>query len=318
MEEFFDPSFLSELESLAALPSGHAPSVPDLLPEKLAAFLDPRPDDGVPERLDEAGFVALSPALLAERTNVLMEICRHSGKTAPVQAVESFIVFFQALVPSLHEDAAPAIKGVFFRLVPTLLHIAYADFGDRDDARQEGRKALHDLETILIEISRVRLAPSESQLVFKSIDQLSAFIGAGDYALANEVISSRLLSIISRNRLTRALYRLMEVEVSIQIYLKERLGYSTPRVTIPHDYATLADYGPLRILSEEGLDGTMRRFVQVHLPDLEVLRDIVLRLVPTGGGPNHDLRFDALGSAELKVPAGTYSLGLLYEPEGPG
>ena len=314
MQDFFDPSFLSELESLAALPSGHPASAPAFLPEKLAVFLDPRPDDGIRERLDEAGFVALAPALLAERTNVLMEICRESAQTAAVQAVENFIVFFQALVPTLHEDAAPAIKGVFFRLVPTLIHIAYADFGDRDDARREGRKALHDLETILIEISSVRLAPSESQLIFKSIDQLSAFIGAGEYALANEVISSRLLSIISRNRLTRALYRLMEVEVNIQIYLKERLGYPTPRVTIPHDYATLADYGPLRILSEEGLDGTTRRFVQVHLPDLEVLRDIVLRLVPTEGGPSHDLRFDALGSAELDVPPGTYSLGLLYEP----
>ncbi|HEU0104535.1 MAG TPA: hypothetical protein VFT38_00085, partial [Vicinamibacteria bacterium] len=79
---------------------------------------------------------------------------------------------------------------------------------------------------------------------------------------------------------------------------------------------TLADYGPLRILSEEGLDGTTRRFVQVHLPDLPILRDIVLRLVPAEGGPSHDLRFDALGSAELDVPPGTYSLGLLYEPEG--
>jgi hypothetical protein len=316
VEDFFDSSFLSELESLAALSAaGHPASAPAFLPEKLSVFLDPRPGDGITERLDESGFVALPPAQLAERTNVLMEICRQSARTTAVQAVENFIVFFQALVPTLHEDAAPAIKGVFFRLVPTLIHIAYADFGDRDDARREGRKALHDLETILIEISSVRLAPSESQLIFKSIDQLSAFIGSGEYALANEVISSRLLSIISRNRLTRALFRLMEVEVSIQIYLKERLGYPTPRVTIPHDYATLADYGPLRILSEEEPDGTTRRFVQVHLPDLPILRDIVLRLAPTEGGPHHDLRFDALGSAELDLPPGTYSLGLLYEPE---
>ena len=45
--------------------------------------------------------------------------------------------------------------------------------------------------------------------------------------------STGLLSIISRNKLTRALFRLMEVEVSMQRYLKEKLGYSTPQVRIP-------------------------------------------------------------------------------------
>jgi len=36
--------------------------------------------------------------------------------------------------------------------------------------------------------------------------------------------------------------------------------------------------------------------------------------VPADGGLVHDLRFDAVGSAELDLPAGTYSMGLVYEP----
>ncbi len=316
MEEFFDPSFLSELESLVALPGAEAPAafVPTSLSERLASFLAPRLERGERMPLDEAGFLDLTPEGLAERTNALLEICRQSDRAGAVQTVENLVVFFQALVPTLHEEAAHAIKGVFFHLVPTLIHIAYNDFSDRGDARREGRQAFQHLETILIEISSVRLAPSESQLVFKSIDQLTAFIGGGDYTVANEVISTRLLSIISRNKLTRALYRLMEVEVSIQRYLKEKLGYSTPQVRIPEDFAVLADFGPIRILSEEGLDGVTRHFVQVQLPHLPILRDIVLRLVPQGGGLAHDLRFDSLGSAEVDLPSGTYAMGLLYEP----
>lgn len=317
MEEFFDPSFLSELESLVALPEAEAhptSAASTSLPGRLAAFLAPRPERGEGEPLDEAGFLELAPEGLAERTNALLEICRQSRRARAVQAVENLVVFFQTLVPTLHEDAARAIKGVFFHLVPTLIHIAYNDFSDREDARQEGRQAFSHLETILIEISSVRLAPSESQLVFKSIDQLTALIGAGDYTLANEVISTGLLSIIQRNKLTRALFRLMEVEVSIQRYLKEKLGYSTPQVRIPEDFVILAEYGPIRIFSEEGLDGVTRHFIQVQLPDLPILRDIVLHLVPGEGGLAHDLRFDALGSAELDLPPGTYSMGLVYEP----
>jgi hypothetical protein len=317
VEEFFDPSFLSELESLVALPEAgpHAASAPaSRLPERLAAFLAPRLERGERAPLDEAGFLDLASEALTERTNALLAICRQSDRARAVQPVENLVVFFQALVPTLHEDAARAIKGVFFHLVPTLIHIAYKDFSDREDARHEGRRAFQHLETILIEISSVRLAPSESQLVFKSIDQLTALIGAGDYTLANEVISTGLLSIISRNKLTRALYRLMEVEVSIQRYLKERLGYSTPQVRIPEDFVILDDYGPIRIFSEQGLDGLARHFIQIQLPDLPILRDIVLHLVPPDGGLAHDLRFDALGSAELDLPPGTYSMGLLYEP----
>ncbi len=76
----------------------------------------------------------------------------------------------------------------------------------------------------------------------------------------------------------------------------------------------LAEYGPIRIFSEEGLDGVTRHFIQVQLPDLPILRDIVLHLVPADGGLVHDLRFDAVGSAELDLPPGTYSMGLVYEP----
>jgi hypothetical protein len=316
VEEFFDPSFLSELESLATLPGGdHHASAPHSLPEKLAAFLDPRPDDGMPERLDEDGFLLLSSQALADRTNALIEICRQSGRRAAVQAVENFVVFFQALLPTLHEGSVAAIKGVFFRLVPTLIHIAYRDFGPGSDDRVQGRRALQNLETILIEISSVRLAPSESQLVFKSIDQLTSFVAVGDYTLANEIISSRLLGVIAKNKLTRALFRLMEVEVSIQTYLKETLGHPTPTLRVPDDFAALATYGPIRVMTDEGFDGTTRRFIQVQLPDLPILRDIVLRLVPSDGGAAHDLRFDALGSAPLEVAPGSYALGLIYEPE---
>ncbi len=316
MEEFFDPSFLSELESLVALPGAeaHAAFVPTSLSERLASFLAPRPERGEGAPLDEAGFLDLTPQGVAERTNPLLEVCPHSDRAGAVQAVENLVVFFQALVPTLPEDAARAIKGVFFHLVPTLIHIAYNDFSEREDARREGRQAFQHLETILIEISSVRLAPSESQLVFRSIDQLTAFIGVGDYTLANEVISTRLLSIISRNKLTRALYRLMEVEVSIQRYLKEKLGYSTPQVRIPEDFAVLADFGPIRVFSEEGLDGVPRHFLQVQLPDLPILRDIVPRPGPNRGGLAPDLRSDSLGSAEADLPAGTYGMGLLYEP----
>ncbi|HSB60626.1 MAG TPA: hypothetical protein VLI67_02830 [Vicinamibacteria bacterium] len=315
MEEFFDPSFLAELESLAGLPgTGRQRAIPASLPGKLAAFLAPRAERGETAPLDEGAFVALPPGPFAERLEALVEVCRESGRTGAVQAVEGFIIFFQALVPTLHEEAARAIKAVFFHLVPSLIHIAYTDFGDEEEQRRQGRRAFRHLETILIEISSVRLAPAESQLVFKSIDQLTNLIGAGDYALANEIFSARLLSIISRSKLSRALFRLMEVEVSIQRYLKARLGYSTPQVRVPEDVAALADYGPIRMLSEEGVDGVTRRFIQVQLPDLPILRDIVLRLVPSEGGPAHDLRFDALGSAELHVPPGLYAIGLLYQP----
>src|SRR5262249_39362045 len=156
----------------------------------------------------------------------------------------------------------------FYRLIPTLVHVAHRGFSPEEDGASAGAAALHGLETILIEISSVRLAPTESELVFRAIDQMTAFISVGEYALASEVISSRLLTIIARNKLTRALYRLMEIEVSVQVYLKEKRGYSTPQIQLPDDEAPLADYGPIRLLREESAEGHNRRLIQIHLPHI--------------------------------------------------
>jgi hypothetical protein len=161
----------------------------------------------------------------------------------------------------------------------------------------------------------VRLAPTERELVFKNIDQMASFIAAGEYTMANEVISSQLIGIIRSNKITRALFRLMEVEVSIQRYLKEKLGYLTPQIRVPEDMGPLAEYGPIRVLDEETLDGTHKRFLQVQIPEIPILRDIVLRLVHMGDERAYDLRLDALGSTELAVEPGIYSLGLVYQPE---
>ncbi|MGE0453946.1 MAG: hypothetical protein AB7O37_11515 [Vicinamibacteria bacterium] len=311
-DRFFDDAFLSELEEIAGhegpLEEAHADGALHL---RLQEFLS-LPGAG---RLDEEGFVELAAAPLTERTNALLEVCR-AGRTLPaVQAVENFVVFFQALVPTLDALGARQVKRFFFRLVPTLLQIAAHDFGDSREAVAEGRAALHNLETILIEVSDVRFAPSESELVFRSIDQLAAFIAAGEYAMASRIVSAQLLELIEKNKLARALYRLMEVEVQLQRYLKERLGYATPRLALPEDAAALSDYGPLRVLDEESQGGETTRMIQIHVPGIPNIADVVLHLVGEGGR-FHDLRLDALGSAELRVPAGAYALGLTYEPPG--
>lgn len=309
LEEFFDPSFLTELEELA---SGEGPAGPgpghDLRAE-LEEFL--RPVTAATPPLTEDAFVELPAAVVAERTNALLEILRRGKSLPAVQAAESFVVFFQALVPTI-PDGASEVRRLFFRLVPTLIHIAFNDFSDTDAKREEGRAALRGLENVLIEIASVRLAPGESELVFRSIDQMAAFIGAGEYTMAGQVISGQLLGIIARNKLTRALYRIMEVEVNVQRYLGEKLGYSTPQIRVPADFGLLADYGAVRVLTEEVL-GERTRYIQVQIPDIPILRDIVLRLA-RADGLTRDLRLDALGSAKLDVPDGTYSLGLVYQP----
>ena len=311
-EDFFEPSFLAELQELASTDSGRVPrAISSELHQRLAAVLATC-GGGL---LSEEDFVSLPSGRLAERTNALLEVCRLGPRREAVLPIESFIVFFQALVPTLGEEGSRQVKRLFFRLIPTLIHIAHNDFADRDEGKQEGLEALRNLERILIEIAGVRLTPAESELVFRSTDHLVAFISVAEYAMANDIISSQLLSIISRNRLTRALFRLMEVEVSIQRYLKERLGYSTPRLRLPEDVPALSDYGPLRVLDEAAAEGGSKRFVQVHLPHIPILRDIVLHLVAEDGGGEHELRLDALGSAELRVPDGLYALGLVYKPE---
>ena len=300
VDEFFDPSFLRELEGLAQAGGLAAPAPQGGfdLHQELASFLAPFPGDAP---LDEAGFVELAAPVLTARTNALVETCRKSARRGAVEAVESFIVFFQALVPNLHAAGSKEIRRAFFRLVPTLLQIAYYDFSGREVDREEGRMALRNLESILLEISSVHLAPTESELVFKSIDQLAGFIDAGEYEVANEVISNRLLALIRKNKVTRALYRLMEVEVSVQRYLRERLGYTTPQIRIPEDFDALEDYGPIRVLREPSCDGLVRTFLLFQLPDLGVLRDVVLSLVREDGLIGYELRLDNMGGVEIKL-----------------
>jgi hypothetical protein len=316
-EAIFDPGFVSELEDLAATLRNlqTQPLVALALPEKLKTFLASRPDEMKRAPLCEESFVLLSAHRLSERSNLLIELCRQGGMRGALEAVESFIVFFQALVPTLQGEGAEQVKRFFFRLVPTLLHIAANNFGDSDEKRSEGRAALRNLETILTEISSIRLTPTESELVFRNIDQLASFVAVGEYALANEIISSQLLGIISRNKLARGLYRIMEVEVNIQRYLKERLGYSTPQIKVPEDYERLADYGPIRFLKERTDRDRIRRLIQLQIPDIPILRDVVLHLAPQNGRTGIDLRLDALGTVEVDLEPGGYSLGLVYQPD---
>lgn len=313
---FFDAPLLIELHELARVvaerPGAADPAA--ALPAKLAAFLAPLASDGAPLREDD--FAELPGAALTERANVLIALLRDAPERAAAEDVESFVVFFRALVPTLSEAGSLAVKRAFFRLVPGLLQVAHGAPAAQADKRDEARAALRDLERVLFEIANVRLAPLESDLVLRSIDQMVAFMGAAEYALASTLISTQLLSLIARNKLTRALYRLMEVEVDLQRYLKGKLGYTTPQVRLPGDAARLAEYGPLRIFEEPFLDGVTRRLVQVHVPNVPSLRDVVLHLVSAESGRDHALRLDRLGSAELSLPDGLYALGLSYEPRG--
>jgi hypothetical protein len=187
--------------------------------------------------------------------------------------------------------------------------------GDAVERRRESHASLALLETILLEVSSVRLAPVESGMLFKSLDQLATLIAAGEHALARDVVALPLLTILRKNRVARALFRLMEVEVALQVYLRERLGYSTPRIRLPDDVPALAEFGPLRVFDEEGPDGVGRSYLQVQLPDLPILSDIVVHLSPEDGSGEHRLRLDGLGSVPLDLPPGLYEIGLLYEPE---
>ena len=69
------------------------------------------------------------------------------------------------------------------------------------------------------------------------------------------------------------------------------------------------------MFEEEGAGGKRQLFLQVQLPDIPILSDIVVHLSPEGGGREQRLRLDGLGSVPLEVPPGLYQIGLLYEPE---
>jgi hypothetical protein len=318
-KDTFDPAFLSELEGLVA---GTGMAVSSAAQgaegvhgyrEAVAAFLAPLSPGEPP--VGERAFIELSPALLSERCDGLVDSCRLSPRRDGAQAVVSFIVFFQALVPTLAPEPAGEVKATFFRLVPTLLQMAWLELGEGAAPGQDAGEALRLLETILIEISSVRLAPAESELLFKSLDQLATLMAAGEHALARDVVAAPLLEILKKNRVTRSLFRIMEVEVAVQRYLQERLGYATPRIRIPEDFPALSDFGPLQVFDEEGPDGASHSYLQVQLPDIPILSDVVVHLSREDGGDERRLRLDGLGSVPIDLPGGAYAIGLLYEPD---
>ena len=133
--------------------------------------------------------------------------------------------------------------------------------------------------------------------------------------MANELVSTRLLALIRKNKVTRALFRLMEVEANVQRYLNERLGHATPQIRVPEDLAALEEYGPVRVLHEETPGGGVRTLLQFQLPELPLLRDFVLTLVGDEAGGSHEGRLDNLGCVALEVPPGMYRMGLVYQPE---
>jgi hypothetical protein len=315
-QETFDSEFLSELEGLV---TGSGIKVSEVAQageaargyrETLAAFLAPLRAGG--PALNEAGFLELPAGSLGERCDGLVESCRRSPRRDAAQAAESFVVFFQALVPTLGPEPAREVKATFFRLVPTLVQMAWEEV-EGGEIRGEGREALALLETILLEVSSVRLAPAESELLFKSLDQLATLIAAGEWTLARDVVAAPLLQILRKNRLSRSLFRLMEVEMALQSYLRERLGHASPHIRIPEDLAGLSDFGPLRVFEEDTPEGERQVFLQVQLPDIPILSDIVVHL--SGDTSDFRLRLDGLGSVPLELPAGLYRIGLLYEPE---
>ncbi len=317
-DDLFNSDFISELEGLvvesgvAVSSAAQASAGAQALRRSLARFLAP---EGGERALDERDFVALPPAALAERCNELVESCRASASRETAQAVEAFVVFFQTLAPTLRGEPAREVKATFFRLAPTLVHMAWDETAARGGRKRDSGEALQMLETILLEISSVRLTPAEGEMLFKSLDQLATLLASGEYALARDVVGAPLLAILRKNRVSRSLFRLMEVEVAIQVYLKERLGYSTPQIRLPDDLGPLAEFGPIRVFEDQGFDGQSARYVQVQLPDIPILSDIVVRLTREDGTTT-DLRLDGLGSARLDLAPGLYSLGLIYEPDG--
>jgi hypothetical protein len=72
----------------------------------------------------------------------------------------------------------------------------------------------------------------------------------------------------------------------------------------------------VRIFDEEGPPGVHRPYLQLQLPDIPILTDIVVQLARADGSSRWDLRLDGLGSVALDVPPGLYRIGLLYVPEG--
>ena len=71
------------------------------------------------------------------------------------------------------------------------------------------------------------------------------------------------------------------------------------------------------MFDEDSPDGGRQRYLQVQLPDIPILGDIVLHVSRSEDGTAQDLRFDGLGSVPFGLGPGLYRLGLVYAPEGP-
>ena len=154
-------------------------------------------------------------------------------------------------------------------------------------------------------------------MLFKSLDQLATLIAAGEYALARDVVAVPLLGILRKNRVARSLFRLMEVEVALQVYLKERLGHATPADPHPGGRPRARPTSARCACStRRGRTGSRRAYLQVQLPDIPILSDIVVHLSRgRTAASDRRLRLDGLGSVPLDVPPGLYQIGLLYEPD---
>jgi hypothetical protein len=66
------------------------------------------------------------------------------------------------------------------------------------------------------------------------------------------------------------------------------------------------------------VEGRLRRYLQIQLPDIPTLSDVVVHLAQDGGPVQRDLRLDGLGAAELDLPPGLYRIGLAYAPGSEG
>src|SRR4029453_19537533 len=114
------------------------------------------------------------------------------------------------------------------------------DTGEGHELGPDTREVLGLVETILLEVSAVRLAPLESEVLFRNLDKLATLIAAGEWSLARDVVAAPLLAILRKNREKRSLFRLMEVEMALQSYVRERLGPQTPPTRGPHHPGALA------------------------------------------------------------------------------
>ena len=123
-DETFDSAFLSELEGLVA-DSGMAVSSAAQgaagargYRETLAALPRSRLAGRAAARRRRPSSTCPRPPSPSAATGSSSPAARSPRRDA-AQAVESFIVFFQALVPTLAAESSREVKATFFRLVPT-------------------------------------------------------------------------------------------------------------------------------------------------------------------------------------------------------